>query len=456
MHALEKPCAQVLELSLVTSGSVWALKSLLGPKPTPVPLEQLADFLRDHSNRKLPVSRSVYEELVAVEHDFEEPVCPATGPVAAYMAGLIRNEFYTGGSVQNTVVNSQMYIGNVLWLLAKHAPHELQLRLKYDHDAATTNPVSSVSLLDGCQPSFCAVIMFWMMMFGEDKAEEMGAMEAYRDLQKKSVRLNPSTQCAFDTATPKHRAWLLLFVANIYRVLLSLSLQLPNLQGDFPDNHWQERGDGAAVMRMIGKDGSRSFVKRITIADASRTRERLQITDAAFDLVHTLGTNQNGIVKVLRRNSTRRYHTFSMTELGPDLREVPPSTKQEFKAVARSCLRGLETLHASGLAYHDPKEANTLWLDNVTRNHAVLCDLDTAGPLDADLEDVHQLYWDENTLDAGKYTQHKHCDLSQLALMLSRLSYWKDWEASSNLFREALKSRRLSARNMLQHAYLQS
>lgn len=70
------------------------------------------------------------------------------------------------------------------------------------------------------------------------------------------------------------------------------------------------------------------FVKRITIADAARTRGRLQITDAAFDLVHSLGTNENGIVKALRGNSTRRHHTFSMTQLGPDLKEVPPSTEQ--------------------------------------------------------------------------------------------------------------------------------
>ncbi len=150
----------------------------------------------------------------------------------------------------------------------------------------------------------------------------MGMMEVYKDLQKKSVRLNPSqygpveyllscaacgnrvtfyyndlagqvrsfqntcsrhlrassvvyactcsgetgvaqvhglgAQCTFDTATPKHRAWLLLFVANIYRVLLSLSTELPFLRGVFPDSHWQERADGAAVMRMIGKDGARS------------------------------------------------------------------------------------------------------------------------------------------------------------------------------------------------------
>lgn len=83
-------CATVL-LAEETQHESQALKSLLGPKPKPVPLEQLADFLKDHSNRKLPVSRSVYKELVAVEHDFEELVCPATGPVAAYMAGLIRN-----------------------------------------------------------------------------------------------------------------------------------------------------------------------------------------------------------------------------------------------------------------------------------------------------------------------------------------------------------------------------
>ena len=64
-------------------------------------------------------------------------------------------------------------------------------------------------------------------------------------------------QCSFDTATPMHRARLLLFVSNIYRVLLSLSTQLPDLAGATPDNHWQERGGGAAVTRMINKDGSR-------------------------------------------------------------------------------------------------------------------------------------------------------------------------------------------------------
>lgn len=71
--------------------------------------------------------------------------------------------------MQNTVINSQMYIGNVLWLLAKHAPHELQLRFRYDDDVATTHSVSSVSLLDGCQPNFRAVVMFRLMMFGEHK-----------------------------------------------------------------------------------------------------------------------------------------------------------------------------------------------------------------------------------------------------------------------------------------------
>ena len=62
--------------------------------------------------------------------------------------------------------------------------------------------------------------------------------------------------CKFDTSTPKNRAHLLLFVSNIYRVLLSLSTQLPDLAGAMPDNHWQERADGAAVLRMINKDGS--------------------------------------------------------------------------------------------------------------------------------------------------------------------------------------------------------
>ena len=70
------------------------------------------------------------------------------------------------------------------------------------------------------------------------------------------------------------------------------------------------------------------FVKKIIIAKAASTRERLEITDEAFDLVHTLGTNHNGIVKVLRRNSTRAVHTFTMTQLGPDLRKVPPSTEE--------------------------------------------------------------------------------------------------------------------------------
>ena len=68
-----------------------ALRGLFGPKPTPVPLEQLADFLRDHKIRKLPVSSTVYEELVAVDSAFEELLCPAKGPVAAYMGGLIQN-----------------------------------------------------------------------------------------------------------------------------------------------------------------------------------------------------------------------------------------------------------------------------------------------------------------------------------------------------------------------------
>jgi hypothetical protein len=71
-----------------------------------------------------------------------------------------------------------------------------------------------------------------------------------------------------------------------------------------------------------------SFVKKITIAAAKSTMKRLQNSKAAFDLVHTLGTNNNGIVKVLRRHSTRTVHTFNMTELGPDLRAVPPSTEQ--------------------------------------------------------------------------------------------------------------------------------
>ena len=78
-------------------------------------------------------------------------------------------EFFTGGSKQNTVVNSQMHIGNVLWLLAKHAPEDLQLTFDYDRDAATTHSVSSISLLDGCQPDFHAAIVFRLMMFGEDK-----------------------------------------------------------------------------------------------------------------------------------------------------------------------------------------------------------------------------------------------------------------------------------------------
>ena len=43
-----------------------------------------------------------------------------------------------------------------------------------------------------------------------------------------------------------------------------------------------------------------TFVKKITIAAAEFTMNRLQISKAAFDLVHTLGTNNNGIVKVLR------------------------------------------------------------------------------------------------------------------------------------------------------------
>lgn len=72
----------------------------------------------------------------------------------------------------------------------------------------------------------------------------------------------------------------------------------------------------------------RSFVKKIIITAAESTMKRLRISKAAFDTVHTLGTNNNGIVKVLRRHSTRTVHTFTMTQLGPDLQAVPPSTEQ--------------------------------------------------------------------------------------------------------------------------------
>ena len=122
--------------------------------------------------------------------------------------------------------------------------------------------------------------------------------------------------------------------------------------------------------------------------------------------------------------------------------------------MARCCLMGLGTLHTSSLGYRDPKEENVVWLDDVSRSHAVLCDLETAGPLDVDLTGVQLFYWDDSTLDAGLYTQHS--DLYQLALMLSRLSCMKAWEASSKPFREALKSRELSAHEMLQHPYVQS
>lgn len=122
--------------------------------------------------------------------------------------------------------------------------------------------------------------------------------------------------------------------------------------------------------------------------------------------------------------------------------------------MARCCLMGLGTLHTSKLGHRDPREENVAWLDNISRSHAVLCDLESAGPLDVDLQGVQLVYWDDNTLDAGMYTQHS--DLYQLALMLSRLSRGKAWEASSRAFREALKSRKLSARKMLQHAYVQS
>ena len=127
---------------------------------------------------------------------------------------------------------------------------------------------------------------------------------------------------------------------------------------------------------------------------------------------------------------------------------------QEFKAVAKSCLTGLATLHASELAHRDPKEGNVVWLDKVDRSHAVLCDLETAGPLDADLQDIRLRHWDDNTLEAGVYTQHS--DLYQLALMLSRLSYGQGWEARSDQFRKALKRRKKSACKMLKHAYLRS
>ena len=78
-------------------------------------------------------------------------------------------EFYTDGSEQNTVVNSQMYIGNVLWLLAEHAPHKLKLEFDYERDAATAHCVSSASLLDGCLPDFHATIEYRPVMFGVDK-----------------------------------------------------------------------------------------------------------------------------------------------------------------------------------------------------------------------------------------------------------------------------------------------
>lgn len=82
-------------------------------------------------------------------------------------------EFFTGGSEQNTVVNSQMHIGNVLWLLAKHAPEDLQLTFDYDRDAATTHSVSSISLLDGCQPNFHAAVLFRLMIIGEDQVSPL-------------------------------------------------------------------------------------------------------------------------------------------------------------------------------------------------------------------------------------------------------------------------------------------
>ena len=68
-----------------------ALQDLLGPEPAPVPLEELANFLCDNGNRKLPVSGSVYEELVTADSVFEGLLRRAAGPVAAYMAGLIHN-----------------------------------------------------------------------------------------------------------------------------------------------------------------------------------------------------------------------------------------------------------------------------------------------------------------------------------------------------------------------------
>ena len=95
-------------------------------------------------------------------------------------------EFFTGGSEQNTVVNSQMYIGNVLWLLAKHAPADLWLQLDYDRDAATTHSVSSISLLDGCQPNFHAAVLFRLMILGKDQVRPL--LQNYHALMHLKLR----------------------------------------------------------------------------------------------------------------------------------------------------------------------------------------------------------------------------------------------------------------------------
>ncbi|KAK9814116.1 hypothetical protein WJX72_000862 [[Myrmecia] bisecta] len=101
---------------------------------------------------------------------------------------------------------------------------------------------------------------------------------------------------------------------------------------------------GLQSTRRLMAAAGKWFVKKIIIAAAESTMNRLRISKAAFDLVHTLGINDNGIVNVLRRHSTRTVHTVNMTQLGPDLQAVPPSTDLmfawEFKAVARwGCAR---------------------------------------------------------------------------------------------------------------------
>ena len=78
-------------------------------------------------------------------------------------------DFHTGGSEQNTVVFTQMYIGHVLCMLDESARlKKISMHLQYNRDV-TIDQLASPTQRHKVKPDYWLIVMLRQLMNGEEK-----------------------------------------------------------------------------------------------------------------------------------------------------------------------------------------------------------------------------------------------------------------------------------------------